>query len=104
MPAKLLGSELPYWPRLLSLPLAAAFVGVSEASYRRGVAQGFWPRPLKITNKPRGKRGRTLWDRRVLEARVDELSGLITAADPAPLPIRHIVTLPPAPKRKHVLR
>lgn len=98
MPAKLPGSELPYWPRLLSQPLAAAFVGVSEATFRRGVAARFWPRPIRVHR-------RTLWDRRVLEARVDELSGLITAADPTPLPIRHtILTLPPAPKRKHILR
>jgi hypothetical protein len=83
---------------LLAQPLAAAYVGLAEATFRRGVAQGFWPRPLKIKR-------RRLWDRRMLDGRIDALSNLITAPEPAPEPIRQrTVTLPPQPKRQHVLR
>jgi hypothetical protein len=95
---KLTSSELPNWPRLLSLPLAAAYVGISEGLFRRGVEARVWPRPIRF-------RRRKLWDRRMLDAKVDALSNLITAPEPSPEPPRQpIETFPPAPKRKHVLR
>lgn len=54
---------LPDWPRLMNLPLAAAYVGLGQSTLReRG------PAPRKIGT-------RSLWDRRDLDRWVDALDG-----------------------------
>lgn len=63
---------LPDWPRRMSAPLAAQYLGVSVSSFRSRVASGMYPK---------GKRdgGNVLWDRAALDLWVDKWSGLATA-------------------------
>lgn len=56
---------LPSWPRLLSVNLAAAYVGVSETQFEKEVGQGVYPRPLRSGV-------RKLWDRHQIDAAVDQ--------------------------------
>jgi hypothetical protein len=63
MVKKLSYSELPGWPRLLSLELAASYVGVSEHLFKKNVGIK-WPRPHRD-----GKR--ILWDRHELDMMID---------------------------------
>lgn len=56
-------------PRMLNLELAAAYVGLSAAAFRRSVDVGHYPAPLKD-----GRRKQ--WDRRALDVAVDQRSGL----------------------------
>lgn len=53
------------WPRALSEPEAAAYVGVSLQSFRRGAGQ--MPKPFWIGR-------RKLWDRKQLDEAVDRLA------------------------------
>ncbi len=64
----------PNWPRLLSVDLAASYVGIGETSFRAGVARGDWPEPL-----PLGRR--KLWDINKLDDRVDQLAGGLSGND-----------------------
>ena len=67
MVKKLSYSELPGWPRLLSLELAASYVGVSEHLFKKNVGIK-WPRPHRD-----GKR--VLWDRHELDMMIDGTHG-----------------------------
>lgn len=48
--------RLPYWPRGLSEPLAAAYVGLSESTFRAQVIPEV--RPVALT------KGRQVWEER----------------------------------------
>jgi hypothetical protein len=69
---RLPASDLPYWPRLLSHDLAAAYVGASPSLFDEEITKGVWP-PGDL----RGSRGglRT-WDRFALDAAQDRRAGL----------------------------
>ncbi len=62
-------TRLPNWPRRLSAEQAAAYLGVSVTRFLDDVDRGVWP--------PAQRDGaRRLWDRRLIDAKVDERSGL----------------------------
>jgi hypothetical protein len=64
--------DCPYWPRWLSLEQAACYVGVSVNTFLDEVEEGKWPKPVR-----RGKKGaRLTWDRHLLDAASDLISGL----------------------------
>jgi hypothetical protein len=63
-------SELPGWPRWLSEDLAAAYVGVSQTTFRHEIAAGVWPKPRRAGRHG----GRNVWDRHSLDRASDELS------------------------------
>jgi hypothetical protein len=70
MTRKLASSDLPYWPRLLSRELAAAYVGVSPDLFDDEVKAGLWP-----DGRPRGRgsiKPRKTWDRRQIDAVLDD--------------------------------
>jgi len=67
--------HLPDWPRWLSPEQAAAYVGVSENRFRYEIEQGVWPEAQE-----RG--GRRVFDRRLLDAASDRISGIDGAATP----------------------
>lgn len=60
--------SLPEWPRGMRLPVAAAYVGVSENTFRRQVAAGVWPQPTDVE-------GIKLWDRKALDEAFDRRRG-----------------------------
>lgn len=65
-------SQMPDWPRGLSVDQAAAYVGVSAPTFLQEVAQGKWPQPAT-----RGAKGsRRIWDRRSIDEAYDRASGL----------------------------
>lgn len=71
---KLPPHQLPGWPRLLSQPLAAAYLCFSEGLFVIGVNSGLWPQPLTF-------RSRKVWDRAQLDQRVDVISNGAPASD-----------------------
>lgn len=66
--------SLPNWPRLLSAEFAASYVGIGETSFLAGVSRGDWPKPLRLGR-------RTVWDRAVLDERVDQIGGRLSGED-----------------------
>ncbi len=56
----------PNWPRLLGANMASQYLGISRATFLRGVGK-MWPQPIRI-----GKR--TVWDIMVLDRAADALS------------------------------
>lgn len=66
---------LPDWPALMTAPMAAAFLSLSEADFNRGVAHGVLPAPLMVI-------GRTLWSRAALERFCDASAPRTTSAIP----------------------
>ncbi len=81
---RLPASDLPYWPRLLSHDLAAAYVGASPSLFDEEISKGVWP-----TGEVRGSRGglRT-WDRLLLDAAQDRRAGLSEKPQPGARTIR----------------
>lgn len=75
---RLPASDLPYWPRLLSHDLAAAYVGASPSLFDEEISRGVWP-----VGEIRGSRGglRT-WDRLLLDAAQDRRAGLSEKPQP----------------------
>lgn len=74
-------AELPGWPRGLSREQAAAYVGVSPNVFDWEVAQGIWP-----PGERRGPKGRRLvWDRELLNDRLDERGNRKAESQPASL-------------------
>lgn len=59
-------TDLPDWPRGLSRDASAAYVGVGTTLFDELVADGRLPKPGKINS-------RILWDRRQLDAALDDL-------------------------------
>lgn len=55
--------------RCLSLRQAAAYIGVSQSTFRKMVKSGDVPAPIRITEK------RLVWDRKQLDEFIDSLSG-----------------------------
>ena len=72
--AKLAPNQLPHWPRLLSQPLAAAYVGISEGLFSVGVNSGLWPQPITV-------HARKVWDREQLDRRIDAIGHTRPASD-----------------------
>lgn len=62
-------ATLPFWPRRMKAPMAAAYLGVSVPTFRRRVKAGRYP-----PGKPDGSN--VLWDREVLDRWVDKWSGV----------------------------
>lgn len=63
----------PVWSvRLLSQAAAAAYIGVSERTFEKHWRAGAMPKPHRIGR-------RLLWDRKLLDLWVDELSGILPA-------------------------
>ena len=67
--------KLPHWPRWLNQCQAAAYVGVSAVTFKKEQQQGLWPAPGRASGKWQ------LWDRMLLDAASDRLSGLSTGAN-----------------------
>lgn len=63
MRRKLGPSEMPAWPRRLSLALAAAYLGISPSKLSEGAGKAY-PAPIRDGRN-------VLWDRRALDAYVD---------------------------------
>jgi len=59
-------------PRLMTGPEAAAYLGVTPASFSKWVADGRAPKPLPGTRR---------WDRKAIDAALDKISGI----PPAPV-------------------
>lgn len=55
--------------RCLSLRQAAAYLGVSQSTFRKMVKSGDVPTPIRITEK------RLVWDKKQLDEFIDSLSG-----------------------------
>ena len=68
---------LPGWPRGLSEPLAAAYVGLGVSTFRREVDAGRAPKPARLTP------GRMVWLRDDLDAYLDRCAGRVSASAPA---------------------
>jgi len=68
---KLRPNELPDWPRLLRPDLAAAYVGVTQATLDTLVREGIYPAPLREN----GHRF-VYWDRIALDRIIDAKSGI----------------------------
>lgn len=66
--------HLPFTPRGLSRPQAAAYVGVGPSLFDRLVAEGTMPQPFHL-------RGRRVWDRLRLDRAIEALQPE-TADDP----------------------
>ena len=80
------GSILPpgLFPRYLSRPQAAAYLGVSPRVFDEEVDSGRWP----AADRRGAKGGALTWDRLLLDRRADERAGLVQMAPPdAPLAI-----------------
>lgn len=60
-------------PRLISSATAAAYLGVTPATFFRWVAAGLIPKPLPGTRR---------WDRRALDLTIDRLSGIAAHGPP----------------------
>jgi hypothetical protein len=60
--------SLPSWPRLLTLDLAAAYVGMSPNAFEMDVP-AVWPAPVP------GMR-RKVWDRAEIDATLDRIRGI----------------------------
>ncbi len=58
--------DMPYWPRLLSVEEAAAYVGVSVNTFVQNVGET-WPKPIRFGR-------RKLFDRASIDRAVDVLS------------------------------
>lgn len=85
--------DCPFWPRWLSKEQSAAYVGVSVNQFLDEVKVQLWPQPQE-----RGRKGgRLTWDRHLLDAASDQLSGLTTASGEA-------ATLDPANAEAAALR
>lgn len=56
-------------PRLIGRKEAAAYLGIAESTFSMWVATHKMPPPIPGTRK---------WDRRAIDARLDEISGLDT--------------------------
>jgi predicted DNA-binding transcriptional regulator AlpA len=69
------GFILPGWPRALREELAAAYVGLSPASFRRDVVPEV--PPIKLTTRCVG------WLREDLDAWLDRRAGRVQASAPA---------------------
>jgi excisionase family DNA binding protein len=54
-------------PRLLSGPDAAAYLGISRATFAKWVANGRAPKPLPGTRR---------WDRKAIDLALDQISGI----------------------------
>ena len=59
--------EMPYWPRMLSVAQAAAYVGVSVNTFKAHIGKP-WPEAAARMGK------RVLYDRAALDRAVDTLS------------------------------
>ena len=65
--------KLPNWPRWLNSVEAAAYLGVSTGTFNKERAKGIWPAPGRSSGKWQ------LWDRLLLDAASDSISGLTPA-------------------------
>jgi predicted DNA-binding transcriptional regulator AlpA len=79
-------ADPPIAPRFLREHQAAAYLGVPVAVFRREVAAGTWPQPVRRGARAGASRGGVLtWDRKMLDAVADAMASL---PDQAPAPSR----------------
>ena len=69
---KLAFETLPHWPLWLNQRQAAAYLGISTGTFRSEIKRGVWPDGSVSDRRFR------LWDRRLLEAASNRLSGFST--------------------------
>lgn len=74
-------AHLPDWPLMLSDEQAAAYVGLSSGAFRKAVADGDYPKPVRRFGS------RVMWFRPALDRAAAELAGERTAANDKPGPI-----------------
>ncbi len=72
-------ATLPFWPRRMTAPLAAQYLGVSTSKFHRGVMEGIYPR-----GKADGRN--MLWDRAELDRWVDQWAGFAGEDIAPPIP------------------
>jgi predicted DNA-binding transcriptional regulator AlpA len=60
-------------PRLLSGPDAAAYLGISRATFAKWTYNGTLPRPLSNTR---------YWDRKAIDLALDKMSGIVAPSVP----------------------
>lgn len=70
---------LPFPPRMMRRPQAAAYVGVGATKFDAWVAQGLMPRPVR-------RDACVLWDRLALDLACDRMSDAARAAPDTPDP------------------
>ena len=66
-----MADRIPYgaWPRYLNTDQAAAYSGTTRGPFLREVEAGVWPAPVRL-------RGRSFWDRYLLDQVMNLRSGL----------------------------
>ena len=69
-------AALPNWPRGMSEPLAASYVGLSASQFRLEVGAGRAPRPGRITER------RKIWLKEDLDAYLDRVFGRTRSPPP----------------------
>ena len=70
---KLRPHMMPGWPRMLSVELASAYVGLSPNAFRQAVQEGLWPNPINVGR-------RLLWDRTGLDQTQDRRANIPSVA------------------------
>jgi hypothetical protein len=69
-------SAMPDWPRYLSRPQAAAYLGVSDRLFMEEVDEGIWPPGQKRPFNRQDDAKRLVWDRLLLDFYANQASGL----------------------------
>lgn len=60
-------ADMPDWPAMLGVDLAAAYVGMAPTTFLAGVSREIYPQPVGIL-------GRKLWHLKALQEAVDRLA------------------------------
>lgn len=63
-----MGAPLPFWPRMLRRPKAAAYCDLTVAEFEREVAAGRLPMPVTLGNSEH-------WSRVALDEALERISG-----------------------------
>jgi hypothetical protein len=65
-------ADCPSWPRYLTREVAATYLGVSVDVFDNEVRNGIWPAAFRRG----GRGGKLTWDKRLIDAAADRVSGL----------------------------
>ena len=68
MTRKLAPADLPSWPRLLAVDMAAAYASLSPGAFESRVGAGDFPQPIRVG-------ARKLWDKAAIDTAIDKLNG-----------------------------
>lgn len=61
-------ANLPYWPRMLTRAMAAAYCGLTKPEFECAMADGVVPFPVKVA-------GKDLWSRVQMDEYLERLTG-----------------------------